>query len=43
LVWAFAHHPAASVALTLGVAGAAYAVVIVYTQLPLAWSAWSGQ
>lgn len=41
LLWALERHPALSAVLGLGVAGAAYALVIVYTQLPLAWSAWS--
>ena len=31
---------AGSVPLALGVAGAAYAVVLAYTELPAAWSAW---
>jgi hypothetical protein len=30
-----------SVALVVGVVGAAYAVVLAYTELPAAWSAWS--
>lgn len=30
-------------ALVVGVAGAAYAVVLVYTAVPRAWSAWSGE
>ena len=34
---------ATSVPLAIGVAGAAYAVVLVYTELPTAWSAWSGR
>lgn len=29
--------------LMLGIAGSAFAIVLVYTQLPLAWSAWSGR
>jgi hypothetical protein len=31
---------AGSVPLVLGVAGAAYAIVLAYTELPAAWSAW---
>jgi hypothetical protein len=29
--------------LVAGIAGAAYATVLVYTQLPVAWNAWSGE
>jgi hypothetical protein len=43
LLWVLTRHPALSAVLALAVAGAAYAVVIVYSQLPAAWSAWSGQ
>jgi hypothetical protein len=34
--------PAAAV-LAFGIAGALYATVLVYTQLPAAWAAWSGE
>lgn len=34
--------PTAAV-LLVGIAGAVYATVVVYTQLPLAWAAWSGE
>ncbi|MBV9604568.1 MAG: hypothetical protein JO027_05655 [Solirubrobacterales bacterium] len=30
-------------ALLLGIAGAVYATVLVYTRLPVAWAAWSGE
>jgi hypothetical protein len=43
LLWALDSHPALTAALAVGVAGAAYGLVVVYTQLPLAWSAWSGR
>ena len=33
----------AIVVVMYGVAGAAYALVVVYRQLPLAWSAWTGR
>jgi hypothetical protein len=29
--------------LLIGIAGAAYAVVLAYTELPILWSAWSGR
>jgi hypothetical protein len=38
LTWVLGH----SAVLVLGVGGAAYAVVVGYTQLPLLWSAWEG-
>jgi hypothetical protein len=43
LLWVLAHHPAISAVLAVAVAGAAYAVVVVYSQLPAAWGAWSGR
>jgi Methylamine utilisation protein MauE len=43
LLWVLAHHPAVSGVLAIAVAGAAYAVIIVYSQLPAAWSAWDGR
>jgi hypothetical protein len=43
LLWVLAHHPALSGVLAIAVAGAAYALVAVYSQLPAAWSAWSGR
>jgi hypothetical protein len=30
-----------SVTVAIGVAGAAYAIVLAYTELPAAWRAWS--
>jgi len=35
--------PATAAALLLGAAGAAYATVLAYTELPAAWRAWSPQ
>jgi hypothetical protein len=39
--WVFGQAPTTAVATLIGIAGAAYAVVIAYTELPLAWAAWS--
>jgi hypothetical protein len=43
LVWVLGRPPATAAALVLGVAGAAYATVLAYTELPTAWGAWSPQ
>jgi hypothetical protein len=43
LLWVLTRHPAVSGVLAIAVAGAGYAVVVVYSQLPAAWSAWSGR
>jgi Methylamine utilisation protein MauE len=43
LLWVLTHHPAVSGVLAIAVAGVAYALVVVYSQLPAAWSAWSGR
>jgi hypothetical protein len=43
LPWALIRHPAVAVVLAVGVAGAAYALVVAYRQLGSAWSAWSGR
>jgi hypothetical protein len=43
IAW-LAGHPAPNVvALAVGIAGAAYATVLVYTTVPLAWNAWSAE
>ena len=34
--------PATAAVLAVGIAGAAYATVLVYTGLPRPWAAWSG-
>ena len=43
LGWVLARPPATAAALLLGIAGAAYATVLAYTELPAAWGAWSPQ
>jgi hypothetical protein len=43
LGWVLARPAATAVVLLIGIAGALYATVLVYTQLPLAWTAWSGE
>lgn len=40
LAWLLSGSPGVAAPLALGIAGAAYATVIVYTELPSAWSAW---
>jgi hypothetical protein len=40
--WLLARSAGTAVALSIGIAGAAYATVLIYTELPLAWSAWVG-
>ena len=39
--WLLAREPASAVALALGIAGCAYAIVLAYRELPQAWNAWS--
>ncbi len=41
LGWVFAHGALSAAILVLGTAGAAYATVIAYTELPAAWLSWS--
>jgi Methylamine utilisation protein MauE len=41
LGWVVAHPAPQAVALLVGIAGAVYAVVLVYTVVPRAWTAWS--
>jgi hypothetical protein len=38
--WLLTGSPGVAGALALGIAGAAYATVLAYTELPEAWSAW---
>jgi hypothetical protein len=40
LAWLLSRSPATSATLALGIAGAAYALVLAYTELPAAWRAW---
>jgi hypothetical protein len=40
IAWLLATSPGVAGPLALGVAGAAYATVLAYTELPSAWSAW---
>ncbi len=40
--WLVGRPAITAAALIVGLAGAAYATVIAYTELPLAWSAWTG-
>ena len=41
LGWVFARPPATAAVLLIGIAGAVYGVVLVYTVVPRAWAAWS--
>jgi hypothetical protein len=41
--WVIGQTPATAATTLIGIAGAAYAVVIAYTELPLAWAAWSAR
>jgi hypothetical protein len=41
LDWVLGRPPATAAVLLIGVAGAVYAVVLVYTVVPRAWAAWS--
>ena len=43
LGWILGRPPATTAVLVDGFVGALYATVIVYTQLPTAWTAWSGE
>jgi methylamine utilization protein MauE len=43
LGWLAGRSPAAAAVLLIGVAGAAYAAVLVYTAAPRAWATWSGE
>jgi hypothetical protein len=41
--WMLGRSAGEAVVLVLGIAGAAYATVVAYTQLPAAWGAWSAR
>lgn len=41
LDWVFGRPPATAAVLLIGITGAVYAVVLVYTVVPRAWAAWS--
>lgn len=41
--WILGRPATTATVLVLGIAGALYATVIVYTELPAAWAAWSGE
>jgi len=43
LAWVAGRSAPASVALALGTAGAAYGAVLLYSELPQAWTSWSGK
>ena len=43
LGWVLGRPPPQTAALVIGIAGALYAVVLVYTAVPRAWTAWSGE
>jgi hypothetical protein len=43
LGWVLARPVPTAAVLVFGIAGALYATVIVYTQLPTAWAAWGGE
>jgi hypothetical protein len=43
LGWVLGRPAPTAAVLALGIAGALYATVIVYTQLPAAWAAWGGE
>jgi Methylamine utilisation protein MauE len=43
LIWVIARSAPTSVALVLGTAGAAFGTVLLYSDLPQAWSSWSGR
>jgi hypothetical protein len=43
LGWVLGRPAPTAVVLLIGIAGALYATVLVYTQLPSAWAAWSGE
>jgi hypothetical protein len=39
--WLLGRAPASALALAVGIAGSAYAIVLAYRELPQAWNAWS--
>jgi hypothetical protein len=41
--WALGRPALSAAVLAAGIAGALYATMAVYTQLPAAWTAWSGE
>lgn len=41
--WILDRPPGSAVAVSVGIAGVAYAAVVVYTELPQAWAAWSAR
>lgn len=41
--WIVARPPATAGALAIGIAGAVFALVVAYSELPAAWSAWSAR
>ena len=43
LSWVLGRPATTAIVLLLGIAGALYATVLVYTEVPRAWSVWSGQ
>ena len=43
LDWVLGRPAATAAVLLVGIAGALYATVLVYTEVPRAWSSWSGQ
>ena len=43
LGWVLGRPAPTAAVLVIGIAGALYATVLVYTQLPFAWTAWSGE
>ena len=43
LGWVLRRPAPAAAVLVVGIAGALYATVLLYTQLPAAWAAWSGE
>lgn len=43
LGWILGRPAPTATVLVVGIAGALYAAVVVYTQLPTAWAAWSGE
>ena len=43
LGWVLERPAATAAVLATGIAGALYAVMLLYTELPAAWAAWSGQ
>jgi hypothetical protein len=41
--WVLGAAPGQAIVLTAGIVGSAYAIILTYTQLPQAWSAWSAR